>query len=138
MKGTITIHGETGHMAVNVKTHGMRFADVEGATEQQQEIAFEIAAESFWSQAEDEAKQCGFGGVEAEGRMSGWCVPHFGDVKVNRYPSLEIKTDCQRFLKFQKRIERLLSEVPDEYQYRLNDLVMSERTEQQESERIVR
>jgi len=138
MKGKITIHGETGHMAVNVKTHGMRF--IEGGTEAQRDSAWEYTVCGFWDEADSIAKDCGFAGVESEGHSDGWAAPFYGCGNNGRVYLLDNPSakDARKFLKFAAKINALLADVPETFATVLHDDLEDERKQHEESERIVR
>src|SRR5208337_103963 len=80
---TITFHsdgyGRQAHMAVNVTTLHMTFADVPESTEQQRESAWEWMVEDWWNEANVIAQEHGYEFAASEGRSGKWCVPSFAD-----------------------------------------------------------
>ena len=134
----ITFHsdgcGRQAHMAINVKTHHMNFADVSGATEQQRESAWEFMIADWWEEATEIAKEHGYSAVFSEGRSGGWLVPEL----TSGYPSAEDRAEVKRFLKFRKAIEQHLTYAPELYRMILTDMVENVRREQENAERIIR
>ena len=129
---TITVHNGK-HMAVHVSTLHMRFAD--GGTDEQREVAWEMAVESWWNDASEIAQEIGYRGAASEGRSGAWCAPFYqGD----SYPDPSDKKEQRRFLRFQTAIEGLMQSFPATYDDCLSEYLAGELEERQESERIVR
>lgn len=133
---------ETYHMAVDVKTHGLHFPDVKGATNGQTETAWEIAVESFWNAADFAAHRRGYSGVFGEGRSNGWCVPfrqivdgflqlhtrnsypgQGGNHGYPTYPDFHNIGERARFRAFQRDILQLMQEAVMEYEVILSEIV---------------
>ena len=126
------------HMAVNVKVY-TGWPEVEGATEAQQQQAYDWTVEDFWNTAEELALACNFDGVYSEGRMGGWAVPYYGEAKHSpQYPELDNADHRKDFIKFQGMIEDLLTSCKEYYRESLQGLVDEVTAERNESERIVR
>lgn len=126
-----TFHRDINGHALNVKTHGVRFAD--GGTESQRERAWERAQEAWWRDANEAARAVGYAGAGACGRSGGWCAPYDEDAQ-GRMRFAHKDNDAERFAAFAEKIETLFNSVPEYFAAELSDAIAEDEAEARESE----
>lgn len=122
--------------AVNVKTHGVTFAD--GGTDAQRETAYNRMQESWWRDANEAARACGYYGASACGRSGGWCAP-YDDAGGIAAPAFEPDENAPRFVAFVGRVEALMKSVPDRFASELREVIAEDaKAERDEAARETR
>jgi hypothetical protein len=116
-----------GGLAINVKSHGMRFAD--GGTDAQRVRAGESAQLEWWTLADEAAKECGYAGATACGRMGGWCAPY------DEPNTFVHDSNAPGFLAFAERIEKLHADAPQMFADTLAAVIEEEAQETRDEER---
>lgn len=115
------IHCRDCGAAVNVKTHGIRFAD--GGTDEQRERAWNDAQREWWQDANDAAKECGYDGASACGRSGGWCAPYSIVPGAREKHVFEDDESAPDFVAFAEKIEALYNTVPERFAYMLTEVI---------------
>ena len=124
MRTEPSYHPEAGALSFNVKTLGLSWAD--GGTDDQREVAWELAQRQWWSDAKLLAIKHGFTDVECHGRSGGWLtpVPGIGPCDADTDPDDCSADDLARIRAFGVELDDLFNQAPEYFNRALTDVLV--------------
>lgn len=129
MRTEPSYHPDAGALSFNVKTLGLSWAD--GGTDDQREVAWELAQRQWWSDAKLLAIKHGFTDVECHGRSGGWLTPVPGIYSCDADPDPcdtdpdpdGFAADMVRIRAFGVELNALFNQAPEYFNRVLTDVL---------------